>query len=299
MLYKNNSILIINKEMNMTSFDVIRNIRKILNIKKIGHGGTLDPNAKGVLPIFLGKATKISNFIQKEFKEYICKLELGKRSDTLDIWGNISTCSYEKIEYKKIQEVFNSFIGVMDQKTPMYSARKINGKKLYEYAREGKIISTPAREIEIKNIDILKISLPYIEFKIECSKGTYIRSVCDDIGKKLGTNAIMVDLVRTKVGNFYIENSIKIAEVEKLYNDNTIDKYLISIDEYFEHMKKVKIQSKLSRLLHNGNKIDINYISNIDTSDSNYYRVYDDNKTFMGIYLLENNYLVPKLFMGI
>ena len=200
-------ILIINKPKGYTSHDVVNVLRKALNTKKVGHTGTLDPNATGVLPILVGTATKISKYLIEHDKTYVATIKLGEQTDTGDGEGIVieKDLNFKKVSCEQVQEALKSFIGKQKQTPPQYSAIKINGKKAYEYARAGQAIELTPRDIEIYNIKLLKIEEKEITFEVYCSKGTYIRVLCEDIAKTLGTVGYMKELVRTKVNNFKIE----------------------------------------------------------------------------------------------
>lgn len=215
-------ILIINKPIGKTSFDIVRDVRKEYNTKKVGHIGTLDPMASGVLPILIGQATKLSNYLMEHDKEYIATLHLGVQTDTGDSEGNvIKEQSVDEVLYENINSVLNSFVGESTQIPPMYSAIKVNGKKLYELAREGKTIERAPRKIIITSIELLDVNKNEAEitFKVICSKGTYIRTLCEDIADKLGTCGYMKSLNRTRVGNFLIEDAGKFIELKDVFQD--------------------------------------------------------------------------------
>lgn len=212
-----NGVLIVDKEKGMTSFDVIRQIKreKKDNKIKIGHIGTLDPMATGVLPILLGEATKLSDYLMEHDKDYVAILKLGEKRSTGDQEGDIvETADIPEFDENKIKEVLNSFIGKSEQIPPMYSALKVNGKKLYELARQGIEVERKPRIIEITKIELISINGNEVKFKVTCSKGTYIRTLCEDIAKKLGTVGYMADLRRTRVGNFKVENAGTFIELE-------------------------------------------------------------------------------------
>ena len=212
-----NGVLIVDKEKGMTSFDVIRQIKreKKDNKIKIGHIGTLDPMATGVLPILLGEATKLSDYLMEHDKDYVAILKLGEKRSTGDQEGEVvETADIPEFDENKIKEVLNSFIGKSEQIPPMYSALKVNGKKLYELARQGIEVERKPRIIEITKIELISINGNEVKFKVTCSKGTYIRTLCEDIAKKLGTVGYMVDLRRTRVGNFKVENAGTFIELE-------------------------------------------------------------------------------------
>lgn len=251
--------LVINKPTNMTSYDVIRNIKKILPRKtKIGHLGTLDPMVTGVLPIAIGQATKIIPFITDETKEYIATLTLGGYSDTEDAWGSITYSPDFTVEETQIRQVINSMVGEIEQIPPMYSAVHYKGQKLYELARQGITVEREARKVQIYEIDILNINLdeklPLIEYRIFCSKGTYIRTLCKDIGEKLGVGGYLSNLIRTKSGIFFINESYELNDI--LREPNLLNKYLLDIDYPVLNWPVYKLKSDAEYLsIINGNTI--------------------------------------------
>ena len=210
-------VIIINKPKGYTSHDVVNIVRKQLNMKKVGHTGTLDPNATGVLPILVGQATKISKYLIEHKKTYIATIELGEKRDTGDSEGNIieSDSNIKEFDISIIKQVLQSFLGKQKQIPPMYSAIKVNGKKLYEYARSGQEVEVEPREIEIYRIELIEYINNRIEFEVECSKGTYIRTLCENIAEKLGTIGYMKELQRTSVDKFKIKESINLEELSK------------------------------------------------------------------------------------
>ena len=269
-------IIIINKPKGYTSHDVVNVLRKKLNIKKVGHTGTLDPNATGVLPILVGQATKISKYLVEHDKEYIAELKLGEKSTTGDIGGEIiEEKEVPNLTENKIKEILQAFLGRQEQVPPIYSSIKINGKKAYEYAREGKQIEIPAREIDIMETELIKLEENIITFKVKCSKGTYIRVLCEDIARKLGTVGLMNNLIRTRVDNFSIENSYTLEDLENIN--------LITIEEVFNEYPRIDLSSKKLELFLNGVKL------SIDRED-NLYRVYSSNN-FIGLGIVKDNLL--------
>lgn len=208
-----NGILIVNKEKKMTSHDVVKKIRKNFSVKKVGHAGTLDPNATGVLVLLLGKATKQSQDLTASDKEYIATMKLGEKTDSADCDGKIINIRDVVVTESQIQEVLKSFEGEKEQIPPMVSAKKVNGKKLYALARKGLTVERKPQKINIKEIELLEISFPYVKFRVLCSKGTYIRQLADDVGEKLGCGAHLSDLERTKSGKFSIENALPISDI--------------------------------------------------------------------------------------
>lgn len=279
-----NGILIVNKQKGYTSHDVVNKVKKIVK-EKVGHTGTLDPLATGVLPLLIGKGTLCSKYLINHDKEYKVSLKLGIETETMDAEGK--TIKEEEIKeeilYKEnIEKIFNKFIGKQEQEPPIYSAIKIAGKKLYEYARKGEKVKIPKRQIEIYNIELKGINKieKEIEFKVSCSKGTYIRSLCVDIAKKLGTIGYMKDLQRLKVGDFDIKNSIIVKDET---TKNELEKQIITIEELFENKEKIELNSKKLVLFLNGVKL-----SN-DNKDG-VYRIYSLNN-FIGIGIVKNNLL--------
>ncbi len=252
-----NGIIIINKEQGLTSRDVVNKLTKILNTKKIGHTGTLDPIAKGVLVVTVGRATKLCELLTSEYKEYIATMKLGIETDTLDITGNTIKEKEYNVNVDKIKEVLKSFLGKSIQEVPKYSAIKINGKKLYEYARNNIDIEVPKREIDIKSIDLISYKEDTITFKCTVSKGTYIRSLIRDIAYKLNTVGTMTDLIRTKQGNFAIENSNTIEDIE---NNNY---KLITYEQALNNYEIVNIDDNTYNKVKNGGIINKDFKNKI------------------------------------
>lgn len=242
-----NGVIILNKPANITSRDVINQLTKILNTKKIGHTGTLDPIATGVLVICIGKYTKLCEVLTSTYKEYIATIKLGLKTDTLDITGNIlNKEEIPNLSEIQIINVLESFLGKSIQTTPIYSAVKINGKKLYEYAREGKEIELPKREIDIQKIELLSYKNNEITFKTTVSKGTYIRALIDDICTKLNVIGTMSSLIRTKQGNFSLENAYTIEEIAKK------NYHLLTLEEVLNDYEKINIDDNLFEKVKNG-----------------------------------------------
>lgn len=288
-------IINIYKEKGFTSHDVVNIIRKKFNKIKTGHTGTLDPDAMGVLPICLGKATKLSEYIASSIKEYKAIVTLGITTTTQDISGDIIEQKKVNCSKEEIQNVVSSFLGEIFQTPPMYSAIKINGKKLYELAREGKEIERKQRKIEIYEIKVDRfLDDKNFEITILCSKGTYIRTLCNDIGEKLGCGACMKELLRTRTGSFYLENSIKLSEIDNFIKNNKIDEIIIPIEKVLESYKKVIVLEKANKFLYNGNKIDFNFIKNKqDLKENEKILVYDEFKKLIGIYIVLDDYIKP------
>ena len=274
-------IIVINKEKEYTSHDVVAKLKKKLNISKVGHTGTLDPNATGVLPILIGKGTKFSKYLINHDKIYEVELELGKKTDTADIEGKV--IEEKNVDEKYIKEnllqVLESFVGKQEQVPPMYSAIKKNGKKLYEYARKGEKIEVEPRKIEIYKIELVEYNEKNIDFIVSCSKGTYIRSLCEDIAEKLNTVGYMKNLERLQVGEFNIEKSVLIDEV----NIENIEKYLYTLEDILKDTPKLNLNSKKLKLFLNGVQLTVKEAEGL-------YKIYVDNK-FIGTGTVKKNLL--------
>lgn len=280
-----NGVINLFKPRGMTSHDAVRILRKILNTSKIGHIGTLDPLASGVLPLCIGKATRIVEYLGDLDKEYIAELSLGIRTDTQDVEGKVIASSDKKVDEKLIYSVMEKYKGDLSQIPPMYSALKYKGKKLYELAREGKIIERQARNIKIYDQEILDIQDgKSIVFYVRCSKGTYIRTLCDDIGMDLGTYGYMSYLIRTGVGNFKINDSYSIEYIRKIGMDN-IEKILIPMDQALGHLDELIVEDIYYEKLLNGRMIEVR-TSYIDKVNKNL-RIYCNGK-FIGVGRLLN-----------
>jgi len=281
-------IILINKPKGCTSHDVVYKVKKILN-EKVGHTGTLDPNATGVLPLLVGKATQISKYLINHDKTYEAVLKLGIKTDTADIEGNIleeREVSKEILQKSNIEKVLKEFIGKQAQLPPMYSSIKVNGKKLYEYARKGEKIEVQSRNIEIYQMELLNINEKENEivFRVSCSKGTYIRSLCENIAEKLNTIGYMTDLKRTIVGEFNLEDSITLNELEDIIKENKSSKAIIEIENFLKNKQEIVLNDKEIQLLLNGVKLEKNLLDDI-------YRIYDSNNNFIGIGECFNNKL--------
>lgn len=296
-----NGIINVYKEKGFTSHDVVAKLRGILKQKKIGHTGTLDPEAEGVLPVCLGKATKLCDLLTDKDKTYEACLRLGIQTDTQDMTGKVLKEAEVSVSGEKVKEAVLSFVGEYDQIPPMYSALKVNGKKLYEYAREGIEVEREPRRVTIYSIEIKKIELPRVWFSVACSKGTYIRTLCNDIGEKLGCFGCMETLVRTKASVFEMENSLKLSEIEQLRNENKIDTVLFPLDAMFETMSSATVKKEFYKLLYNGNPLSMEFFEGEHRKDSQI-RVYDRENHFIGIYSWEERnkqYQPVKLFLPV
>lgn len=280
-----NGILIVNKPLNYTSHDIVYKVKKITGMK-VGHTGTLDPMATGVLPLLIGKGTLCSKYLINHDKIYNVKLQLGIKTDTADSEGNIieqKEIKEEMLSKNAIEKVLNEFIGKQEQIPPMYSAIKVNGKKLYEYARKGEKVEIKPRQIEIYDIKLLRINEEnkQIEFCVKCSKGTYIRSLCEDISAKLNTVGYMIGLNRIQVGEFNIKQAISIEELEN--NKEIIKGKIITIEELFKNLNKIELEKRKLELFLNGVRLSDSNIDGI-------YRIYSE-RNFIGIGIVKNKLL--------
>ena len=279
-----NGIVNVYKEKGYTSFDVVAKMRGIMHQKKIGHTGTLDPDAEGVLPVCLGKATKVCELLTDKDKIYEATLLLGVETDTLDISGKVLNEATVEVSEDQIREMINTFVGDIMQVPPMYSALKVNGQKLCDLARKGITVERKARPVHIFSIDILEINIPKVKIKVHCSKGTYIRTLCDDIGKKLGCYGCMKKLIRTKVSAFEIADSLKLEEIENMIQAEDFA-FVSPIDSVFESYQSIYANSMADKFIKNGNKIPLSLISDVENIDlSADVRLYTYDKKFVGIY---------------
>ena len=248
-------IINVYKEKGYTSHDVVARLRGILGQKRIGHTGTLDPDAEGVLPVCMGKATKVCELLADWDKTYRAILLLGQVTDTQDVSGEILETREVTASIKEVYEAIQSFKGEYAQVPPMYSALKVNGKKLYELAREGKTVERKARNVQIHEIKIHEIVLPRISMTVNCSKGTYIRTLCHDIGQKVGCGGCMEQLLRTQVGMFRVEESLRLDEIEVLHDLGQLQEHMAAIDSLFSLYPAVTVKQEYQKLLDNGNEL--------------------------------------------
>mgnify|MGYP004458288987 FL=1 len=281
-------VVIINKPKGMTSQNVVSKVKRILNEKKVGHAGTLDPNATGVLPILVGKATKISKYLIEHDKSYEAIIKLGEKSSTGDIEGDIvekKEIKLDKYTSEDIQNILNMFLGKTKQIPPMYSAIKVNGKKLYEYAREGKEVELKERDIEIFNIQLKNVDYENqeISYIVDCSKGTYIRTLCEDIAKKLNTVGYMKELTRLRVDKFNISNAITLEELEEKKNNSNFED-IIPIESLFSDKPKIILTNKKENLFLNGVKLTFN-------NEDGTYLIYNEKKSYVGLGIIKDNLL--------
>lgn len=318
-------IINIYKEKGFTSHDVVAKLRGILHTKKIGHTGTLDPEAEGVLPVCIGTATRLCDMLTDKIKEYRVVMRFGIATDTEDMTGEIIEEAAVTAGEEELRAVLPKFLGEQEQIPPMYSAIKVDGKKLYELAREGKVIERKGRPIVIYDIQLHNVELDAAghlyeaELTVVCGKGTYIRSLCRDLGKALGTCACMKSLLRTRSGNCYLQDSLKLSEVEALRDDGTLESHVVSVEQVFAGCKAFRMKPEWDKLLLNGNHImeqdceeeakagqkgdcpaDKIAAELLDSSEfpENWYRAYDSTSRFLGLYEKKGKRFVPvKMFL--
>lgn len=283
-------IIIINKTKGCTSHDIVYKIKKMLN-EKVGHTGTLDPMAEGVLPILVGKGTLASKYLINHDKKYIVELQLGTKTDTADSEGKIveqQPINKEIITIENIEKILQTFIGKQEQIPPIYSAIKINGKKLYEYARKGQEVELKPRKIEIYNIKLINYSVEekQIKFEVFCGKGTYIRSLCEDIAIKFGTVGYMKSLKRIQVGDFKIEDSITIEELNDIVQKNELEntKTIITLEKLFEKLPSIKLENRKLELFLNG-------VMLTQKLNEGVYKIYNQEDKFIGTGTIKDNLL--------
>ena len=262
-----NGIINVYKEKGYTSHDVVAKLRGILKQKKIGHTGTLDPQAEGVLPVCIGNATKLCDLLTDKTKEYEAVLLLGVTTDTQDTTGAVLSEKTVQVEADKLRAIMEGFVGKSRQIPPMYSALKVNGKKLYELAREGKEVERKPRDIEIFSLDILEMQLPRVRFRVHCSKGTYIRTLCQDIGEKAGCGGCMEELLRTRVDRISLAEAHKLSEIEQIRDAGKLSEILIPVDQMFLSYPKVTVLEKYQLALANGNSFTAQMLADIDPAD--------------------------------
>lgn len=295
-----NGIINVYKEKGFTSFDVVAKLRGVFHQKKIGHTGTLDPDAEGVLPVCLGRATKVCDLLTEKDKEYEAVLLLGKETDTQDITGQVLRESEVTVTEEEVRNVILSFVGVYEQIPPMYSALKVNGQKLCDLARKGVTVERQARPVHIHEIEILQIALPRIRMRVYCSKGTYIRTLCQDIGQKLGCFGCMESLLRTRVADFTVEQALRIGEIEEmLRNEMPVSDFLTSVDALFLDRPEGVALPQADILIANGNRIPA-YLMKEAPRVEGWIRIYNSDHRFIGLFTYqekEKDYKPVKIFM--
>ena len=302
-----NGILNINKPEGWTSQDVVAKLRGRLHIRRVGHTGTLDPMATGVLPVCFGKATRIIEYYDDDFKPYEAEMKLGMVTDTLDITGTVLETKPVDVSEEDVIQTIDSFRGWITQIPPKYSALKVNGKPLYKYAREGVEVEIKSRKIYVEDIQPVEVNLGEnrILFRVTCSKGTYIRTICDDIGKKLGCGGTMTALQRTQSGCFRVEDARTLPEILEM-TDEELERCVIPMDETLVHLGRIELKSMESvPFYYNGREIDTGYVNVLaspavpeamqkESRLGDKYRVYDPEGKFLGISSLRENTLYPE-----
>ena len=294
-----NGVINIYKERGFTSHDVVAKLRGILKQKKIGHTGTLDPDAEGVLPVCLGKGTRLCDMLTDHSKVYEAVLLLGQSTDTQDVSGNVLQEAPVYVSEEKVREAIMSFLGPYDQIPPMYSALKVNGQKLCDLARAGKEVERKARPVEIYEIQIEEIHLPRVRMTVSCSKGTYIRTLCHDIGEKLKCHGCMESLLRTRVGQFLLKDSLTLAQVEAYRDENRITEIVMPVDQVFSDCPALKLTKEAAKLGYNGNPFTstqaltendqmVEKSSDISLDGGKWFRVYDPEGVFIGVYAYDS-----------
>lgn len=293
-------ILNVYKEKGYTSHDVVARLRRITGQKKIGHTGTLDPDAVGVLPVCFGKGTKLCALLTDEDKTYEAVMVLGKVTDTQDISGKVLSEHPVDAAEDEVREAVISFRGSYDQTPPMYSAVKVNGKKLYELARKGQEVERKARRVQISGIDILNVSIPRVRMSVTCSKGTYIRTLCHDIGEKLGCGGCMEELRRTRVGRFRIEDSLTLEEIEELEKDGRLADRAEPVDAMFPGYRKAQVRQSWEIYAKNGNPLPAEALEKRQEEPfGGKIRLYDSAGRFIALYRqeeTEGTYCLEKMF---
>lgn len=285
-----NGVIIIYKEAGFTSHDVVAKMRGICKQKKIGHTGTLDPQATGVLPVCLGSGTKLCDMLTDKDKEYIAELRLGVETDTQDLTGQVLKETVVQVSEQEVRDAILQFQGAYDQIPPMYSALKVNGKKLYELAREGKEVERKARRVQILEIEIIEMTLPVVKMRVACSKGTYIRTLCADIGEKLGCGGAMQSLQRTKVGNFTLERSLTLSELEKLRDQNRLEEILFPVESAFAECPTLHVTKEFVKLIDNGNSFfPSQTVEKTVHKVGEWVKVCREDGTFVGVYAFEKD----------
>ena len=293
-------IIIIDKEAGFTSHDVVAKLRGICGQKKIGHTGTLDPAATGVLPVCLGSATKLCDMLTDRDKEYVAELLLGVSTDTQDTTGTVMFERAVEVTEEEVLNVCEEFVGPYDQIPPMYSALKIDGKRLYQLAREGKCVERKPRPVVIRELEVLECRLPVVKLRVACSKGTYIRTLCADIGEKLGCGGSMQSLRRTRSGSFALEDALTLGDLQKLKDDGRLHTVVHPVDSVFGDCPKLHIEEVYSSLLENGNPILTEYTAEKEQyAAGKWVRLYRKDDSFAGIYAYDNEkkkYMPVKMF---
>ncbi len=306
-------IINVYKEAGYTSFDVVARLRGILHIKKIGHTGTLDPEATGVLPVCIGKATKVCDLLTDKDKEYVAVMRLGFETDTQDMTGCVLDTHEVRVTEEQLKIAASSFVGEIEQIPPMYSALKVQGQKLCDLARKGVTVERKARKVTVYDLTILSVEIPLVTMKIHCSRGTYVRTICHDMGQLLGCGAAMESLVRTRVADFSISQAHKLDEIADLVKmgesgETRLNEMILPVDQLFLQYSGWKVKAEAVRLLQNGNKLMPNQLT--DQKDpskdagqckwdaDSLIRVYFPEDEFAGLYQWKENQFIPyKMFL--
>lgn len=293
-----NGIINIYKEAGYTSHDVVAKLRGMLHQKKIGHTGTLDPDAEGVLPVCLGKATKLCGMLSDHEKEYEAVLLLGKDTDTQDAGGRVLEEKPVEVTGEEIRRCAASFEGEQLQIPPMYSARRVNGRRLYELAREGQVVERKPGKVHFYQVEVLSVELPRVRLHVRCSAGTYIRTLCHDMGEKLGCGGCMEYLVRTRVERFRLLDARKLSQVQMYADHGKAGMLVLPVDRMFEQYPAVHTGEMGDRLAHNGNPVPANMAGGFPDGPGNRVRLYDSRDSFVGIFSLEDDVYRPvKMFL--
>lgn len=296
-----NGILNVYKEKGYTSHDVVAKLRGIVGQKKIGHTGTLDPEAEGVLPVCLGKATKVCDLLTEKDKVYEAVLLLGKETDTQDLTGKVLAEKPVTAEKDEVERAIRSFEGAYDQIPPMYSALKVQGQKLCDLARKGIEVERKPRRVYIYKVEILQVDIPRVVMQVHCSKGTYIRTLCHDIGKKLGCGGCMASLKRTEVAAFLEKDALTLAQIQEKKEAGALEEILYPVDFVFSALEKGTVKKKFEKLLYNGNRIHPRFFVKPPSEDEKRnIRVYDEAGRFIGIYQYDKkqgDYKPVKIFL--
>lgn len=296
-----NGILNVYKEKGYTSHDVVAKLRGIVGQKKIGHTGTLDPEAEGVLPVCLGKATKVCDLLTEKDKVYEAVLLLGKETDTQDLTGKVLAEKPVTAEKDEVERAIRSFEGAYDQIPPMYSALKVQGQKLCDLARKGIEVERKPRRVYIYKVEILQVDIPRVVMRVHCSKGTYIRTLCHDIGKKLGCGGCMASLKRTEVAAFLEKDALTLAQIQEKKEAGALEEILYPVDFVFLALEKGTVKKKFEKLLYNGNRIHPRFFVKPPSEDEKKnIRVYDEADRFIGIYQYDKkqgDYKPVKIFL--
>lgn len=280
-------IICINKPSGWTSFDVVAKIRGITRTRKIGHAGTLDPMATGVLPLFFGTATKLCDILPNSEKGYLADFQLGCTTDTLDITGTVLTEQQSHVSKDQVEAALENFRGVISQLPPMYSAVQVNGRRLYDIARAGQTVERAPRQVEIKKLDLLSFDelAQTGQFRVLCSKGTYIRSLCSDLGEALGCGAVLTALVRECAGDFMLEDCLTLEDVQTLMAQGDLEDKMLPLDRVFQDFEAIRLNEIQAKKFQNGVKLDLNRVHYRGQDES--YRVYGPGDTFLGLAKLD------------